>query len=177
MNQGDPVRWKLYAEAVRLWIPIVVSLCAISLTVFQAMTTRRHARLSVQPRIEWRITEDATRGTIELSLANVGFGPGTLRGLAFVIDGQPIPAVDLEACQEVSRRIGRHDEAKWDTRCFANAHDYVLRPGDTATIYASAPVAALADTDHAADLVDYRRFGASATYCSFYEDCWQLPAR
>ena len=76
-----------------------------------------------------------------------------------------------------SRRRIASRGARWDIRCFANAHDYVLRPGDTATIYASAPVAALADTDHAADLVDYRRFGASATYCSFYEDCWQLPAR
>ena len=74
MNEG-PVRWKLYAEAFRLWFPLVISLCAISLTVFQAMSTRRHARLSVQPRIEWRISEDAVPGILELSLANVGFGP------------------------------------------------------------------------------------------------------
>jgi hypothetical protein len=40
-------RWKLWAEAVRLWVPIVVSLCAIGLTVFQARATMRHMRLSV----------------------------------------------------------------------------------------------------------------------------------
>ena len=173
MNE-DPVRWKLYAEATRLWVPVVISLCAISLTVFQAMTTRRHARLSVQPRIEWHIAEDAVSGTIKLSLSNVGFGPGVLRDLAFVVDGDPIPADGLDACKELSRRIGRSDETAWDTDCFASNRDFVLRPGDSVAIYSSRPVAALAGKDHTAQLVDYRRFAASATYCSFYEDCWKL---
>jgi hypothetical protein len=31
------VRWKLWAEAFRAWFPIVISVCAISLTIFQAM--------------------------------------------------------------------------------------------------------------------------------------------
>jgi hypothetical protein len=173
MNEG-PVRWKLYAEAMRLWIPIVVSLCAISLTIFQAMSTRRHARLSVQPRIEWRISEDARLGTLELSLTNVGFGPGAIRDAAFVVDGEALPAVSLEACREVSKRIGRDDEETWDTYCFASDRDYVLRPGETVALFSSRPTAAHAGEDHSAAVVDYRRLAASATYCSFYEECWKL---
>ena len=139
------------------------------------MNTRRHARLSVQPRIEWRILEDAVPGTLDLALTNVGFGPGVLRNVAFVLDGAAIPAVDLDACKEVARRIGREDD-DWDTHCFASDGDYVLRPGDTVSIFSSRPVEALAARDHSAELVDYRRFAASATYCSFYEDCWKLEA-
>ena len=56
------MRWKLWAEAFRLWVPILVSLCAICLTVFQAMSTRRHTRLSVQPRLDWRIIETRPGG-------------------------------------------------------------------------------------------------------------------
>jgi hypothetical protein len=172
MDPGG-VRWKLWAEAIRLWIPIVVSLCAISLTIFQAMHTRRHARLSVQPRIDWRIEEDAGLGTVTLSLVNVGFGPAIVTDLAFVIDGERIPATGLEACEEVSRRIGRDGEA-WDMACFSNEKEYVLRAGDSVVIYGNRPAPAHAAEDHSAELVDYRRFGAEARYCSFYEDCWRL---
>jgi hypothetical protein len=173
MDPENSPRWKLWAELVRMWVPVVISVCAISLTIFQALSTRRHARLSVQPRIDWRIIEDAVPGTVELSLANVGFGPGVIRDLAVVIDGEAIPAVDLDACLEVSRRIGRDGDA-WDTHCIAIADEYVLRPGETVAIYSSRPIAAHAGEGHTAALVDYRRFGARATYCSFYEDCWML---
>ena len=176
MNEGRSVRWKLYAEAFRVWLPVVLSLCAISLTVFQAMSTRRHARLSVQPRIEWRVGADAVSCTLDITLANVGFGPGVLSGIAIVVDGEAIPAVDLAACRQVTERIGRAVEADWDTHCFANRRDYVRRAGDTVSIFASRPAAARAGEDHSAALVDFSRLAVTATYCSFYQDCWPLEA-
>jgi hypothetical protein len=166
-------RWKLYAEGFRLWFPIVISACAISLTIFQAIATRRHTRLSVQPRVDWRIEEDAASGTIALTLVNMGFGPAVISDLAFVIDDKPIPANGPDACNEVSRMIGRDGEV-WDTACFSNENEYVLRPGDSVMIYGNRPAPAHPAGDHSADLVDYRRFAASGTYCSFYEDCWQI---
>ena len=164
------------AEAVRAWVPIVISICAISMTIFQAMATRRHMRLSVQPRVDWRIEEDAGAGTVILSLANVGFGPAVVSDLAFVIDGEAVRATGPEACAEVDGRIGRGDAERWDTACFSNIGEYVLRPGDTVVIYGNRPAPAHADEDHAASRVDFRRFGATARYCSFYEECWSLEA-
>ena len=113
MDPGAGVRWKLYLEAARAWIPIVISVCAISFTIYQGMLSRRHTKLSVQPRVDWRIEEDAVGGTLALSLVNVGFG--------------------------------------------------------------SRPTRAHAAEDQTEAVVDYRRLGASARYCSFYEDCWDLP--
>ena len=78
MDPGNEVRWRLYAEAVRTWLPIIISLCAISLTIYQAYTTRRHTRLSVQPRLGWRSIDDRRRDTY--SLVNDGFGPAILTG-------------------------------------------------------------------------------------------------
>ncbi|HRO11739.1 hypothetical protein, partial [Amaricoccus sp.] len=92
----------------------------------------------------------------------------------FVVDGETIPATGLEACQEVSRRLGRESAEAWDTHCFAGRRDYVLRPGDGLAIFSSRPVAARAGEDHSAALVDFRRLAATATYCSFYDECWQL---
>lgn len=176
MNPQQDPRWKLVAEAVRIWLPVVISVCAISLTVFQAISTRRHTRLSVQPRVDWRIEQDALTGTVVLSLVNVGFGPALINDLAFVIDGEPIPATGPEACAEIDRRVERAEDARWDMACFTHQGDYVLRPGESAIIYASRPAPAHAGLDHSAALIDYRRFGATGRYCSFYEDCWTIGA-
>jgi hypothetical protein len=168
----DP-RWKLYAEVFRAWVPIIISVCAICLTVFQAMSTRRHARLSVQPRLDWRIEQDSTAGTIKLSLVNVGFGPALMREVALIVDGDRIPTSGTAACNEIDRRLGRDGDA-WDTACITISGEYVLRPGDSVLLYGNRPAPNLANDDHDQDSIDYRRLGAEALYCSFYEECWRL---
>ena len=174
MNE-DPVRWKLYAEATRLWIPVVISLCAISLTIFQAMTTRRHARLSVQPRIEWRIAENAVPGTLDLSLTNVGFGPGVLRDLAFVVDGEPDPRRRPRRLQGAlpphrpQRRDGLgHRLLRQQPR---------LRAPRPATASRSTPAARSRHSPTRTTAPSSSTTAASPPpprYCSFYEDCWKL---
>ncbi len=160
-------------EIVRLWVPIIVSLSAIGLSVYQGAATRRHARLSVQPRVEWRIHEDAGAGTLELSLVNVGFGPAVLSDVAVIVDGQKIAMKDLDACAEVGHRIAREHGA-WDSQCFVNPDEYVLGSNDTVLVFGSKPIAAHAGEDHSGALVDYRRLGVTADYCSFYDECWQV---
>jgi hypothetical protein len=174
MEPERDVRWKLWAETFRAWVPIVVSLCAISLTVFQAAATRRHARLSVQPRVDLRIELNDSAGTVLLSMVNVGFGPAIVTNVAFVVDGERVPATGPDACAEIDRRLGRGGEA-WDNACFTS-DEHVLRPGDSVVIYGSRPAPAHAAEDHAAAAVDFRRLAASARYCSFFEDCWEVRA-
>ena len=53
---------------------VVISLCAISLTVYQAMATRRHQRLGVQPRLEVNVAASRDGGLVS-KLVNNGFGP------------------------------------------------------------------------------------------------------
>lgn len=174
MSDHEPPGWKLLAELVRLWLPVVVSVCAISLTVFQSMTTRRHARLSVQPRIEWGIETDTRTGVFEISLVNVGLGPAIVRSLAIAIDGTPKPLTGLDVCAAISQTLARAPE-DFDTSCAVLSHERVVSAGDRLVLYRSAPV-----PDHPVDtatgaVTDYRRFVVSGTYCSFYEECWQIP--
>jgi hypothetical protein len=173
MDPFGDVRWKLWAEAFRAWVPIVVSVCAISLTVFQAAATRRHARLSVQPRLDWHVEQDSGAGTIILRLVNVGFGPAVIDRVALSFDGEDLGPPE-KACPELDRRLGREGDA-WDTGCAAISGDLVLPAGDSVILYASRPAAQAAG--HRAEPIDAAKLTVDARYCSFYEECWQLRAQ
>lgn len=164
--------WKLFAELVRLWLPILVSVCAISLTIFQAASTRRHARLSVQPRLEWRLTEETGSGLFEISVANVGLGPAIVRSIAVTLDGTPKSLASLEACDALAAALGRSGE-DFDTRCFVQQTDRVIPAGTALPLFRSEPAPGHAPQGEV-ELPDYRRFSVTGTYCSFYEDCWQI---
>lgn len=164
--------WKLLTEAVRLWLPIIVSLCAIGLTVFQATTFRRHARLSVQPRLEWRVIENTRTGIFEINLVNVGLGPAILKSVAVSIDGTAKPLSGLDVCAEISTSLARPD-AVFDSLCFVQATERIVPAGEELSLYRSEPAPGEA-VDPSAPPPDYRRFGVTGSYCSFYEECWRI---
>jgi hypothetical protein len=164
-------RWKFRAEAVRLWVPIVVSLCAIGLTVFQARATMRHMRLSVQPRLAWNIAV-ARHGEIGYSLRNDGFGPAVLQSLTLELDGRPVGPDGPETCAKLDAALGR-GAPLWETHCFDMEGDYVIRAGDTVLVYGSR-VAPGAEADAEVTPEQYLRVTPAGTYCSFYDECWEL---
>ncbi len=171
--EPERTRLRLFAEAFRLWAPIVVSLCAIGLTLFQAAQTRRHARLSVQPRLEWRVETDSA-GTLGYSLVNNGFGPAVLTDLTLAVDGTPVGPDGLETCGRIAALLGRSDPARWETHCFDKEGDLVIRAGDRITIFASRAVPGSPATEPPPAREDYLRVTASGRYCSFYDECWPL---
>jgi hypothetical protein len=174
MDPGNEVRWKLYAETVRTWLPIVISVCAISLTIFQAYSTRRHTRLSVQPRLDWTVNLGPDGG-IAYSLVNDGFGPAILQSLNLELDGEVVGPDGPATCAEIDRRLGREGEA-WDTACFDMEGDFVIRAGNSVVVYESRRAAAAPDPAGATPLApeDYLRLMPEGRYCSFYDDCWTL---
>lgn len=174
MGEDDETpAWKLFAELLRLWLPILLSICAITLTVVQSTATRRHARLSVQPRLEWRIEADDRAGLLAVSLTNVGLGPAILKTVSIAVDGQARPLSDVRVCEDISRQIGRPADS-FDTYCFVQSSERVVRAGDTLELYRSQPAPVHAGDDHTGQGADYRRFGVVGTYCSFYEECWKI---
>jgi hypothetical protein len=115
MDPMNEVRWKLYAETVRTWLPLLISVCAISMTIYQAYNTRRHTRLSVQPRLSWTVNL-AGNGGISYSLTNDGFGPAVLRSLDLKLDGEVVGPDGPATCDEIDRRLGRDGDA-YDDLC------------------------------------------------------------
>lgn len=169
----DRTRLQLFAEAFRIWLPIIISLCAISLTVFQAVQARRHTRLSVQPRLDWSVTVDHA-GSITYSLQNSGFGPAILTRLDLLVDGKVVGPDGLDTCARISHLLGRDDPAVWQASCFDMEQDFVIRAGDRTTIYASHLQPGAIGPGHALTAPEYLRITARGRYCSFYEDCWTL---
>lgn len=158
---------------LRIWLPILVSLCAISVAAFQSSVTRRHARLSVQPRLEWTIIADSRLGTVEVALANVGLGPAIIRSLAFTIDGTPMPLSGMETCDAINATLGRSPDA-FDTHCHMQTGEWVIRAGDQLALYRSEPAPGQPAELSEKEFTQYRRFGATGTYCSFYDECWEI---
>jgi hypothetical protein len=172
MDPGNEVRWKLFAEVVRAWLPIVISLCAISLTIYQAYNTRRHTRLSVRPRLDWSVQVDR-HGEVTYALVNDGFGPAVLTGITLLVDGEPIGPDGPATCVEINRRLAREADA-WETSCFDMEGDFVLRPGDSVTVYGSRRVEGAPGLGRPLGPEEYLRVTAEGRYCSFYEECWPL---
>jgi hypothetical protein len=175
MDDGG-VRWRLFLDAFRAWVPIVVSLCAISLTVYQANAMRRHNRLAVQPHIDVHLLMDRDgAGEVEIEIADVGIGPAVITEVALAQGGLHFDRSDFAACQALDDRLGRTGD-DWDTECFLMDGDYVLRPGDQATLYASRraegrPQAPVAPPQ------DYDSLEVDVRYCSFYDECWRASDR
>jgi hypothetical protein len=174
MDPLNDVRWKLYAEALRTWLPLVISVCAISLTIYQAYNTRRHTRLSVQPRLDWTV-QLGPDGGIAYSLVNDGFGPAILRELNVKLDGEVVGPDGPATCAEIDRRLGREGDA-WDTACFDMEGEYVIRAGNGVVVYESQRAAGAPAPAGTPPLgpEDYLRLMPEGGYCSFYEDCWEL---
>ena len=168
----EPTRWRLYSEAARMWLPVVISLCAISLTVFQAMATRRHQRLSVQPRLEVNVAASRD-GSLVYTLVNNGFGPAVLKDVEFTVDGAPIGPDGPASCARIDAALDR-GEPDWDTSCFDKEGDFVIPAGAEETIYASRRSATSPGAAVPPSSEEYLRVGMIGTYCSFYDECFAL---
>lgn len=169
-DNGGRVRFKLYSEAVRIWLPILLSLCAISMTIYQAQATRRHNRLAMTPRVDLRLTISEDAATLQLSMANVGIGPGIVKDVFLVQGGERFDGGDFAACRILDDRLGRAGD-DFDTDCFLMDGDYVMRPGDQVTLYATRPAPGRPKPPVTLP-ADIDALEAEVRYCSFYDECW-----
>lgn len=73
---------------VSVTVELVLSICAIFLTVYQAVLTRRHNRLSVRPHLVWDIAKIWNKSSVEarFSLHNKGIGPAIIKDRYFLLD-------------------------------------------------------------------------------------------
>lgn len=77
-------------EAIAGFSSVVIAVCALGLTVWQAAITRRHNRLSVTPHLTtWTQSEQVT-GRYSVEILNNGIGPALIKSFSVQVDGQPI---------------------------------------------------------------------------------------
>src|SRR5262245_28007071 len=78
---------------------LVVAVCALGLTFWQAHVTRRHYRLSVRPHVTTWLQSGAQAGSYKLEIMNNGLGPASIKSFAILIDGTRIAGESAEPMQ------------------------------------------------------------------------------
>lgn len=74
----------------------VIALCALALTLWQAVVTRSHNKLSVKPYLQtWSHTDEANN-RYQIDLMNNGIGPAFIKSFAIQVDGQTISGEGTE---------------------------------------------------------------------------------
>lgn len=80
-----------------------VAALALFVSIHSAWETRRHSRLSVQPRLTTFRSEettkrgDVTETAITVLLSNSGLGPAVIKEYQFLLDGKAVSIDDTEA--------------------------------------------------------------------------------
>jgi hypothetical protein len=95
---------------------MIIALCALGLTLYQAWLTRRHNRLSVMPHLDWNraITRTNEGVVVRFLLKNSGVGPAIIRSRVFLFNGSAV-ATHGDVVEELA------------TRCFADRVPHQVR--------------------------------------------------
>jgi hypothetical protein len=81
-------------ENISSYVPIVISLLALFLTVYSAFETRLHDRLSAAPYIQFYYQLEGGKTEVGLYYKNTGLGPATLSSVRAYFDGRRIKSFD-----------------------------------------------------------------------------------
>ena len=68
----------------------VIALCALALSIWQGIQTRRHNRLSFRPHLTTWSNRDAEKGFYRIELINNGIGPALIEEFLVKVDGKVI---------------------------------------------------------------------------------------
>lgn len=89
------------ADLAREYAALLISICALFLTISQAMATHKHNRLTVRPHLA-TFTENKAdperKGIriIKVQLSNSGLGPAIIKTFEPLLDGVPVKADDSD---------------------------------------------------------------------------------
>lgn len=92
---------------LKVTVELVISLCAIGLTVYQAFLIRMHNRLSVRPHLVWHINRKRGQAslTIIFTVKNEGLGPALIKEMYFELDGKRFKADRIEAIESFAETL------------------------------------------------------------------------
>lgn len=82
---------------------LIVAVCALALTIYQAYLTRRHNRLSVRPLLDRAMQKDrkAEGITISFFVRNSGAGPAVIKQRSVYLDKAAFGDMDNECVEKV----------------------------------------------------------------------------
>lgn len=145
------------------WLPVIVSCCAIALTLYGGCQDRQFRRLSVRPELDMAFGAD--RAFVGWTLRNAGLGPARLRWFQVELDGAPKRDwAEVKASLPLPRGEFTFSDPYPDT---------IVRQGEQVRLFGFP-----ADYAHREALAKLApRLEMTACYCSLYEECFRASSR
>ena len=82
-----------------------IALSAMMVSVWQGLVTRKHARLSVKPQLEFAWADSTKPSTGSLSLQNNGLGPAVVTGVSLAINDGPLYPLTIGTAKKIWRSL------------------------------------------------------------------------
>lgn len=169
------------ADIAREYAALLVSICALFLTINQSLATRKHNRLTVRPHLTSFVdqradTERKGITTIKATLSNNGLGPAIVKEFELLLDGAPIEHSEPGDLFPTVEKI-------LPVRLLADeCHFAVLRQNYVMAKDAALPVATISyaptiHDDPTAIRVAMRRFHIRVSYESAYGESFAYDSR
>lgn len=142
---------------------IIVAVCSLGMTIYEARAAREHDRISVWPRI-YQTVSDSAKLYIR-TVTNVGLGPAIIRTFAVEVDG--VVKHNWADVVGATLKTGKDSLPRMTTFYSSFGKGSVLLPGahlDLLTISSDALSGKLVAAEH--------RIRSTVCYCSVYDECW-----
>lgn len=140
---------------------IVLSVCALFVSVLEVSSIRSEQRMGVWPYVDVSTSYNAEGFTV--SATNKGIGPARVRFMSMSLDDQPVDDLDTM----IQGILGPERAFSYDVYRASNPTGSVLSPDERTTLFG------VPWTDDSRALVEeLGSFSLSLCYCSVYDDCW-----
>jgi hypothetical protein len=147
---------------------VFIGTVALYAALTESAAVRQQTAAAVWPFVQFSIetVDTGEEARFAMSLTNAGVGPARLRGMRFVVAGEPVGD-----WAEAVRRVGGEATSEIQ-RNFVN--NRVLRPEESVVILGTAdPMLARRFQSAVTDPANY----VSYCYCSMFDDCWLADSR
>jgi hypothetical protein len=97
-------------QMVTTWVSLIVAVIALVFTIYQAILSRKHNRLSVRPSMTiWTHSEkNDHQGSLKVDLLNTGLGPAVIKKCVILYDGKPVTGDLHDFAESQLKAIGPH---------------------------------------------------------------------
>lgn len=119
-------------ESISKYVPLFISVLALVTSVYSAMQTRLHDRLSARPFIYFSRVLDAGANELGLFLANDGLGSATVSNMRVYFDEKRVNSFDEISEKILNMNILSQTTPGWD---YDGSFDTVLRSGAVLKLY------------------------------------------
>ncbi|MFT3760150.1 hypothetical protein [Thauera sp.] len=163
---------------------LVVGVCGIALglislvfTYYQIELSKRHDRISVQPRITLAFHSDSKRGRYGWYLSNNGLGPAYFTGFKLFVDDEPIGSTALGGWKEVLTKLDLRGDC-FSTSWTAPETSLSFGPEvDEPLIGLKTPISETCETEFTKLMTRLNRLKVQIDYQSIYGEPFQKIAQ